>query len=286
MRVADQLEADDSLRRQVKAAMAYPIVVMVFALHRADRAGRLPRAGLRRRCSSSSAASCRRSPSSPSASSNAITGYWYLPSSSAVGIVFALQEVEGHRRGPQAVGHLPPAHPDEDRRHRPEDRARPLVAHALGARQRRRAALQALEITGKTAGNWSSRRRWPTSSRPSRGGTIAEPLKKPPVFPGMVTHMIGVGEETGAMDTMLSKIADFYEDQVEAAVKQLTSILEPVMIVLVGGMVGFIVDLHVHAALQGLRPDQVGRAVPAAASASSSAGSATAIWLRPRSLAW
>jgi type IV pilus assembly protein PilC len=57
----------------------------------------------------------------------------------------------------------------------------------------------------------------------------------------MVSHMIGVGEETGALDTMLSKIADFYEDQVNSAVKQLASILEPVMIVLVGGMVGFIV---------------------------------------------
>ena len=57
----------------------------------------------------------------------------------------------------------------------------------------------------------------------------------------MVSHMVGVGEETGAMDTMLTKIADFYEDQVEAAVKALTSILEPVMIVVVGGIVGFIV---------------------------------------------
>ena len=54
----------------------------------------------------------------------------------------------------------------------------------------------------------------------------------------MVGHMVGVGEETGALDTMLTKIADFYEDQVEAAVKALTSILEPVMIVVVGGIVG------------------------------------------------
>jgi type IV pilus assembly protein PilC len=57
----------------------------------------------------------------------------------------------------------------------------------------------------------------------------------------MVTQMIGVGEETGALETMLSKVADFYEEQVEAAVKALTSILEPVMIVIVGGIVGFIV---------------------------------------------
>ena len=57
----------------------------------------------------------------------------------------------------------------------------------------------------------------------------------------MVTQMIGVGEETGALETMLSKIADFYEEQVEAAVKALTSILEPIMIIVVGGIVGFIV---------------------------------------------
>ena len=57
----------------------------------------------------------------------------------------------------------------------------------------------------------------------------------------MVSHMVGVGEETGALDTMLSKIADFYEDEVAAAVKALTSILEPAMIILVGGIVGVIV---------------------------------------------
>jgi type IV pilus assembly protein PilC len=74
-----------------------------------------------------------------------------------------------------------------------------------------------------------------------QGGTIAEPLKAAPVFPGMVTQMVAVGEETGALDQMLSKIADFYEDQVEASVKSLTSILEPLMLVVVGGMVGFIV---------------------------------------------
>ena len=57
----------------------------------------------------------------------------------------------------------------------------------------------------------------------------------------MVVQMVGVGEETGALDTMLAKIADFYEDQVDASVKALTSILEPIMLVVVGGIVGFIV---------------------------------------------
>ena len=73
------------------------------------------------------------------------------------------------------------------------------------------------------------------------GGQISEPLRKSKVFPPMVAHMVGVGEETGALDAMLSKVADFYDDEVEAAVKALTSILEPAMIVLVGGIVGVIV---------------------------------------------
>ena len=73
------------------------------------------------------------------------------------------------------------------------------------------------------------------------GGTINDPLKKSSAFPSMVGHMIASGEETGALDQMLTKVADFYDDEVEASVKALTSILEPVMIVVVGGIVGFIV---------------------------------------------
>ena len=75
-----------------------------------------------------------------------------------------------------------------------------------------------------------------------KGGTLTQPMSEvPEAFPVMVTQMIGVGEETGALETMLSKVADFYEEQVEAAVKALTSILEPIMIIVVGGIVGFIV---------------------------------------------
>ena len=70
---------------------------------------------------------------------------------------------------------------------------------------------------------------------------IADPLSRCKVFPPMVAQMVSVGEETGAVDAMLSKIADFYEDQVAAAVKALTSILEPVMIIFVGAIVGVIV---------------------------------------------
>ena len=74
-----------------------------------------------------------------------------------------------------------------------------------------------------------------------RGGTISAPLAQAPIFPAMVTNMVGVGEETGALDAMLGKVADFYDDQVEASVKALTSIMEPVMIIVIGGIVGFIV---------------------------------------------
>jgi type IV pilus assembly protein PilC len=102
--------------------------------------------------------------------------------------------------------------------------------------------IQAIEITGTTAGNIVIERAMAdVIASVKSGGRISEPLEKAPVFPAMVSHMIGVGEETGALDAMLSKIADFYEDEVAAAIKALTSILEPAMIILVGGIVGVIV---------------------------------------------
>ena len=102
--------------------------------------------------------------------------------------------------------------------------------------------LLALEITGRTGGNVAVEEAMDgVIASVKRGGTIAAPLAQAPIFPTMVTHMVGVGEETGALDAMLDKVAEFYEDQVEASVKALTSILEPVMIIVIGAMVGFIV---------------------------------------------
>lgn len=240
-RVADQLESADSLRRQVRAAMAYPLVVMVFAFSVLialvvflvpvfvgtfkQFGGDLPTitkftVGL----------------------SNAITGYWYLFILGGFGTSWAFKRWKTTTAGrkqwdtfklriPMKIGDI-------------------VQKIALARWSRTLSALvsagvplmQALEITGQTAGNWCIEKAMSDVIESVRqGGTIADPLKNAPVFPGMVTHMIGVGEETGAMDTMLSKIADFYEDQVAAAVKQLASILEPVMIIFVGGMVGFIV---------------------------------------------
>jgi type IV pilus assembly protein PilC len=102
--------------------------------------------------------------------------------------------------------------------------------------------IQALEITGKTSGNAVMENAMDSViASVKSGGTIAAPLRESSVFPAMVSQMVGVGEETGALDSMLTKIAEFYEDEVAAAVKALTSIMEPAMIILVGGIVGVIV---------------------------------------------
>jgi type IV pilus assembly protein PilC len=103
--------------------------------------------------------------------------------------------------------------------------------------------LEAIDITGRTSGNRVIEMAMEdVRESVKKGGSLTQPMiGVPEAFPVMVTQMIGVGEETGALETMLSKVADFYEEQVEAAVKALTSILEPVMIVIVGGIVGFIV---------------------------------------------
>ncbi len=102
--------------------------------------------------------------------------------------------------------------------------------------------LDALEICAKTAGNMVVHNGiMYAREQISQGKDMATPLMETSLMPPMVVQMIGVGEQTGALDAMLSKIGDFYEDQVDASVKALTSILEPVMIVFVGGIVGFIV---------------------------------------------
>ena len=102
--------------------------------------------------------------------------------------------------------------------------------------------LDGLDITAKTSGNAIIEDAILTTRRSiERGETIAAPLKETGVFPGMVVQMIGVGEATGALDTMLGKIADFYEEEVDVAVEGLLTLLEPVMIAFLGGAVGGIV---------------------------------------------
>jgi type IV pilus assembly protein PilC len=102
--------------------------------------------------------------------------------------------------------------------------------------------LEGLDITARTAGNAVVERALVKVRRSlEEGKSLTEPLKESDVFPGMVTQMIGVGEQTGAMDAMLQKIADFYEEEVDAAVKDLLTALEPIMIVFLGLVVGGVV---------------------------------------------
>ncbi len=102
--------------------------------------------------------------------------------------------------------------------------------------------LEGLSICAKTSGNKVIEEALMNARVSISGGkTISEPLAKCNVFPKMVTHMIAVGESTGALDAMLGKIADFYEDEVDQAVDTLTSLLEPIMMVVLGTVIGFIV---------------------------------------------
>jgi type IV pilus assembly protein PilC len=101
--------------------------------------------------------------------------------------------------------------------------------------------LDALDIVGKTAGNVIVEEGIAyTRMKISEGKNMAEPLMQTNIFPPMVVQMVGVGEQTGALDTMLNKIADFYEEEVDVAVSALTSLIEPAMMVGIGGTVGVV----------------------------------------------
>ena len=241
-RVADQLEKDDSLRRQVKAAMMYPaliggfavmvlialvvFLVPVFEKIFKDFGGDLP----------------------------AITKFtvmlshlflhqWYVVLAGAVGTVVGFKKWKATARGREQW--------DRFKLRIPWQIGQIVQKVCLARFSRTYSALiaagvpmlQAIEITGKTSGNKVVEKAMDgVRESVKSGGTIAAPMRdEPSAFPMMVTQMIAVGEETGALESMLSKIADFYEDEVAAALKALTSILEPLMIVVVGAIVGFIV---------------------------------------------
>src|SRR3954451_13971725 len=241
MRVADQLEKEDALRRQIKSAMVYPGVVTTFALLVlfALVTFLVPVfAGIFKQFGGDLPTITKFTV----AMSNLAKGYGWLIPFVGVGGFFGFKKWKSTEKGREMW--------DKFRLKIPFKIGQIVHKVSLARWSRTFSALvsagvpllQALDITGKTAGNWVIEKAMDdVVASVKQGGTIADPLKHADVFPTMVSHMIGVGEETAAMDTMLTKIAEFYEDQVDAAVKALTSILEPVMIVVVGGIVGFIV---------------------------------------------
>jgi type IV pilus assembly protein PilC len=102
--------------------------------------------------------------------------------------------------------------------------------------------IKSLEIAGATAGNWVVEEALTeVRARVHEGVPIAQPLAENPIFPPMVSQMVKIGEETGELEKMLGKIADFYEDEVDTSIQSLTSIVEPLMMIGVGLMVGIII---------------------------------------------
>ncbi len=241
MRVADQLEKDASLRRQIRSAMIYPTLVISFAVivMLALVAFLVPVfEGVFKQFGGELPAITKVSV----LMSKVVTSYFYAMFAVTVAVVFAFLKWKKSSWG----------RPQWDRfRLRVPMKIGAIVQQVAVARWSRTLAsltsagvplLLALDITGKTGGNIVVEEAMAgVIASVKRGGTISEPLAKAPIFPTMVTHMVGVGEETGALDAMLAKIADFYEDQVEASVKALTSIMEPVMIIVIGSIVGFII---------------------------------------------
>jgi type IV pilus assembly protein PilC len=240
-RIADQLEKDDALRRQVKSAMAYPTVVLVFALGvlLALIAFIVPVfVGVFKEFGGELPAITKLTVGM----SHFVTHQWYFLIAMFIGIPIGFKKWRKSSWG------------------RPQwDRIRIRFPFKIGVTAQKIALarwsrtfsalysagvpiMQAIEVTGQTAGNALIEDAMADVIESVKsGGSIAMPLRDSSIFPSMVAQMIAVGEETGNLDTMLTKVADFYEDEVAAAIKALTSILEPIMIVLVGGIVGFIV---------------------------------------------
>lgn len=247
-RIAFQVEKSDILKRQVKSALMYPalvfgvavvvllaiviVVIPVFVNIFKELAEEHP----------------EESSSLPIPTeicikaSNAITGQWFIIIPAIVLIVFGFIKFKKTERG-----------------HELWDRGKLRIPFKIGdviqkialARWSRTFSgaasagvpmLQAIQLTGQTSGNVVIEQAMQdVYESVKRGGSLAAPIEANPIFPPMVGHMIAVGEDTGQLEHMLSKIADFYEAEVDAKVKALTALIEPVMIVFVGGIVGFIV---------------------------------------------
>jgi type IV pilus assembly protein PilC len=247
-RIAFQVEKADSLRRQVKSALMYPalvfgfatvvliaivaFVIPVFAKIFEELAEEHPE----------EAATLPIPTQVCVSASDLLTGYWYIiiPALviSCVGFFKWKKTDRGHALWDQFKLKIPFKIGDVIQK----------IALARWSRTFSGSVsagvpmLQAIKLTGETSGNIVVERAMEdVYASVKRGGSLAGPIEENAIFPPMVGHMVAVGEETGQLQHMMSKIADFYEDEVDAKVKALTALIEPIMIVFVGGIVGFIV---------------------------------------------
>ncbi len=173
--------------------------------------------------------------------SNAFQTYWYILAAIGMGIVTAVKKYYATPSGKMKIDKFmlkTPIFGDLIRKASVAKFTRTLGTLLSSGVP----LLDGLTICAKTSGNKVIEEALVNARVSISGGkTIAEPLTQSQVFPKMVTHMIAVGESTGALDAMLGKIADFYEDEVDQAVASLTSLLEPIMMVFLGIVIGFIV---------------------------------------------
>ncbi len=245
--VAIQLEKLDSLRRQVRSAMMYPMLIFGFAIIVMSIvvAFIVPVfTGIFEEMAADSGedASLPFMTQITVAASDVLTNYWYILFPAIAGLFFAFFQWKKTERGRMQW--------DKFKLKLPAKVGDVIQKVAIARWSRVFSGtvaagvpiLQAIQISGETSGNavvaavmddvYASVR---------EGGTVAAPLGRAEVFPTMVTHMVSVGEETGQLEQMLGKVADFYEAEVDAKVKALTSLIEPIMIIFVGVVVGFIV---------------------------------------------
>ena len=240
-RVAVQIESETKIKRRVKGAMIYPAVVLsfatlvltfmllfivpVFQTVFSSLGGQLP---------------------TPTkiviGASNIMRGWWFVIFPAVGFIIWGLRRLkrtdQGRKKWDAFVLRIPMKIGDVVQKialARFSRTLSTLVAAGVDI-------ITALEITGGTAGNWVIEKSLiNTRERVHEGVPMSQPLQDDPIFPPMVSQMVKIGEETGELDKMLGKIADFYEDEVDASIQSLTSIIEPILMIGVGVMVGTIV---------------------------------------------
>jgi type IV pilus assembly protein PilC len=247
-RIAFQVEKQDSLRRQVKSALMYPalvfgfavvvlvaivaFVIPVFADIFTELGEENPQEEVALPLPTQICVSA----------SEVLTGYWFILIPGIVALAVAFVKWKQSKRGHEQWDRLKLRFPMK---------IGDVIQKVALARWSRTFAgsvsagvpmLQSIKLTGETSGNVVVEQAMEdVYASVKRGGSLAAPIEANAVFPPMVGHMMAVGEETGQLQAMLAKVADFYEAEVDAKVKALTALIEPVMIVFVGGMVGFIV---------------------------------------------
>ncbi len=246
-RMATHIEKIDTLRREVKSALMYPALILTAALGAVIGivAFVVPVfVGVFEEISEENNEEVHLPVMTQITVdvSHAVTGYWFITFPAIALLIYAGFRWRGTEQGRAATDRL---------KLRIPMKIGDVIQKIALARWSRTFSgsvsagvpiLQAIQITGETSGNIVVEEAMEDVYQSvKRGGTVAAPISQHAIFPPMVSNMVAVGEETGQLEDMLTKIADFYEAEVDAKVKALTSLIEPVLILFIGGVVGFIV---------------------------------------------